>query len=129
LVNVTRLEVLGVNDSSNCLVSNSLSEVIVFENFNEELTCLLDHRWGCHGIDNNTSIRLLTDTVKVVATFEKETWAWIVVEVQYEIILAQLISNGWFEETLSSDTNRVVNEVVWEIKFDETTEFHGNRDS
>jgi hypothetical protein len=90
---------------------------LVFENLNEKLSCFLHHRRGCYSVDNNTSIGFFSDTIKVVATFEEQTWTWVIENVGNDLISAQLVSNFRFEETLGCEILLFENEVRWIIEF------------
>jgi hypothetical protein len=114
---VTRHEVFLFHNLSHSLVSNSLGQILVFENLNEKLSSFLDHIRGRYSVDDDTSIGFFSNTIKVVATFEEQTWTGVIENVGNDLISAQSVSHSTFEETLGCEILLFENEVRWVIEF------------
>jgi hypothetical protein len=90
---------------------------LVFENLNEKLSSFLDHIRGRYSVDDDTSIGFFSNTIKVVATFEEQTWTGVIENVGNDLISAQSVSHSTFEETLGCEILLFENEVRWVIEF------------
>jgi len=86
------------------LVGNFLSEVLVLEDFDGELTGVLDLRRCLQRIDHQSTVGFITHTIIVVAAVERDERTALFINLQVNLLFIETVASLWREKALGDNS-------------------------